>query len=70
MRNDDDATGEQSERDEAPLAVIEAVVEDRDRHALEELLDADEIDPVLPQVRPALGYIPFKLYRRECNYRT
>ena len=58
MSNRDHAPGEQPERDEALLAVIEAVIENRNRRALEDFLDADEIDAVLSQIRPALGLIP------------
>jgi hypothetical protein len=47
MSNRDHATGKQSERDEALLAVIEAVVKERNCRALEHLFNADEINPML-----------------------
>jgi hypothetical protein len=55
-------------RDEALLAIVQAVVLDGRRESLEQRLNANEIDPVLAQVLFAFGLIPLHLHKGECSY--
>jgi hypothetical protein len=57
-----------AKRDEALLAIVQAVVLDGRRETLEKRLNANEIDPVLAKVLLAFGLIPLHLHKGECSY--
>jgi hypothetical protein len=53
---------EKPERHEPAFVICEAVVRESKGRALKDCLGIDEIDPVIPQVGQALGFVPAVLY--------
>jgi hypothetical protein len=59
---DHNPTAEQAQRDEALLAIVMPVVFHRGGQASEDFGDTGEVDPVLLDIRPAFGFIPFECH--------
>lgn len=68
MGHHDHPVREKTDSGEALLPVISAVIFERDRIPVEEGLDPDEVDTVLPKVRLPLRLIPFEPHLSECSY--
>ncbi len=66
------ATIEQSKRDKAFFAVIEAIVKDCDRLALKHLFDSNEIKAMIMKVQFTFCFVPLKLHKHsvttQCSY--
>ena len=62
MGNRYHATIEQSKRDKAFFAIIEAIIKNCDRRALKHFLNSNEINTVITEIGFTFCLVPFKLY--------